>query len=411
MTERLHFVAFSVISYYHQKILTPMTRFENLSEILDNNPKLRDDFFQKFQGKEEYLSNLDNIFSFFMHTHRIALIAKIKDTNTLDKFNSLIAELISAKVYAQRGCEINLLPDDFSKSTSPDILCRCHDFLFYVEVTRLSDSEPTLKIIDGLRELLLDKPFVVSVKFNDILSQPCFSGAERRKQEILLEKSMRQFKKELESLTSEASDHELTTDCIIFSISSSAGKPGFPGSFVSHYKFPEELFEKYVTFRLVEKAKKRIKFEGSARNYPYILTFVSENISVDDIDFKDLLYGCTTEISIFPSEDPKTIHRATIWRDKEWGKILQDKNKHIPKWQDIEAAANSGWNDFLTEIHYIPNDYTYLAKEGLFLTDPLMKNVSGIMLIRKSIESHFYPNPFCDHEISIVSYQEFFNSF
>jgi len=40
-----------------------------------------------------------------------------------------------------------------------------------------------------------------------------------------------------------------------------------------------------------------------------------------------------------------------------------------------------------------------------------MRNVSGILLIRKSIETHFFPNPFCDPEISLVNHQEFFNSF
>jgi hypothetical protein len=385
-------------------------RFENLIAILNKNPRLRDAFFQKFQDKEEYLSNLDNIISFFAYTHREMIIAKIKETSTLKKFDSLISELITAKIFGQNGCEVHLLPDDYFKNASPDILCKCHNFSFYVEVTQLSDSEPTLKIIEELRKLLQDKPFVVRIEFNDLLSTPCFSGAERLEQDKILEKSMEQFKKELELLTPDSAEHEIVTDGIIFSFSHSGGKPGIPGSFMSSYKFPEELFKKYVTYRLLEKAKKRVTFEGSERNSPYILTFVSENISIDDTDFKDLLYGVIPQMLIFPFEDPEIIKQATIQCDKEWAEILQDKNKHIPRWRDIKAAADSGWTDFLTVIHYIPHDYKYLAKEGLFLSEPLMKNVSGIMLIRKSSEPYFYPNPFCDEEINIAQYQDFFNS-
>src|SRR5665647_220699 len=149
-------------------------QFENLFALLDHNPELRDTFLRKFQGRNEYISILDNLISFFIHTHRHMLIVKIKETNSLKKFNSLISELNAAKIFAQNGCEIDLLSDDYFKNASPDILCKCSYFSFYVEVTQLSDSEPTLKIVEELRKLLRDKPFVARVEFNDLLSPPCF---------------------------------------------------------------------------------------------------------------------------------------------------------------------------------------------------------------------------------------------
>jgi hypothetical protein len=384
-------------------------QFENLTLLLNNNPRLRDAFFEQYRGKTEYLSNLENIISFFSHTHGEMIIEKIRETSTLRKFDSLISELTTARIFAQKGCEVHLLPDDYFKTASPDILCQCHNFSFYVEVTQFSDSEPTLKIIEDLRGLLRKNSFNVQIEFTDKLSPPCFSGEERQEQEKILEKSMEQFKKELELLTPKVTSHEIITAGIKFSLKHSDGKPGIPCSFMSSYKFPKELFEKYVTYRLLEKAKKRVAFEGSERNCPYIVTFVSENISIDDIDFKDLLYGQRPTLLVFPFDDPEITRLATIQREKEWIEILDNKVTHIPKWQEIEAAANNGWHDFLTEIHYIPHDYTYLAKEGLFLSEPLMKNVSGIQLIRKSSESYFYPNPFSDQEISMSNFQDFFN--
>jgi hypothetical protein len=387
------------------------SRFENLFNLLNYNPELRDMFLQKFQEKNEYLSILDNLVSFFIHSHRDMLIVKIKETNSLKKFNSLISELNTAKIFVQKGCSINFLSDDYFENASPDILCRCSDFSFYVEVTQLSDSEPTLKIIEELRELLRDRPFVARIEFTDFLSQPCFSGAERREQDKILENSMAQFRKDLKSLSPESQDHEIITEGIKFSLTYTGKRPGIVGSFSSSYMFPEDLFEKYATYRLLEKAEKRESFKGSEKNYPYILAFASEIISIDEIDFKDLLYGCTTEIFAIQSNDPEEVLQSTILRDNDWQKIIGEKSKHIPRWQEIEAAANSGWNDFLTRIHYIPINFIYLTKEGLFLSEPLMKNVSGILLIRKSTEYHFYLNPFCEQVISLVNHQQYFNSF
>lgn len=382
------------------------TQFELLREILHENPRLEDLVFQEFFSKNEALSNLNNLFSFFIPSHRLQLATKIKDTNTLRNFRSLVAELYSARIFAQRGCGVQLLADNYFPGPSPDILCNCHDFSFFVEVTSLSDSEPTLKVIDELRKILREKSFIVSVKFHDCVSKPCFSSQEHRDQEKLLKNSMEQFKSELESLTPDTTKHEIITDSITFTITHSA-KPGFPGCFSSCYQFPRELFEKFVTPLLQKKAGKRLKFKGPTRNFAYILSFVSENISVDNNDFEQLLYGAIPEILAFPQGDPGGIIR----RDQYWAEILRDKNKHIPKWQEIETASNNEWHDFLTEMHYIPNNFIYLSEAGLFLSDPLMKNVSGILLIRKSTESHFYPNPFCDPEISLVNHQDFFYSF
>jgi hypothetical protein len=385
------------------------SRFKNLADILNSNPGLRDKVFQEFEGKNASLSIFDELFSFFIHDHKDELIAKIKDTNTLPLFCSLIAELNSARIFARKGCEIKLLTNNYFRGPSPDILCKCPELTFYVESTSLSDSSPLAKIYDELRELLRTKPFEVNVNFHENVSQPRFSGEEHTEQETLLEKSLDQFKKDFEQLIPESPRREIKTEGITFFLTPTKEKPGCLGGYSSGSKFPKEIFEKFVTVLLLKKAKKRENFFDSARNYPYIVTFVSRNILVDAIDFHRLLYGFIPRLSILPI-DQETDRRARIFREEEWNVIIRDKQNYIPRWQDIEAAAKNGWTDFLTKIHYIPNDYTYLGKEGLFLSEPLMKNVSGILLVRKSMESHFFPNPFCDPEISLVNHQEFFIS-
>lgn len=371
-------------------------RFKILWEILDHNSRIRDLVLQEYQGKEEFLSNFNELITFFIPVHRDEIIAKIKDTNTLSLFRSFIAELQSAKIFAQKGCEIKLLPNDyFPKKKSPDILCQYHDLSIYVEVTSLSNSDPIVKAIDDLRKLVRSKNFEVRVHFNNKVSIPRFSKEEHEEQETLLEKSLEQFKDVFERLPPESSIKKIETDCLTFFISPTSERPGILIGLSSDYTFPREIFEKFTTELLLKKAMKREKFEGLARNYPYILTFVSGNVAVDDNDFQHLLYGFIPTLIIAQSDDLEERRQSTIRRDSEWQEILRHKNKHIPRWREIEAAAREGWKDFLTAIHYIPNDYTCLAREGLFLSEPLMKNVSGILLIRKSTEPHFYPNPFC----------------
>jgi hypothetical protein len=384
-----------------------LTRFENLKDILDQNPTIRDKVIQEYRGKDEYLSEYNDLISFFIPDHRDELIAKIKDTKTLEKFRSLNAELISAKRFNQKGCEIELLPDNYFPETSPDILCQYHDLSFYVEVTSLSNSDPIVKSIDELRGLVRNNHFKVNVHFNNSVSKPRFYGPEHGEQETLLEKSLGQFKERFKHLTAESTAERIETDCITFFVTPAPERPGILVGLSSDYEFPREIFEKFVGKLLFSKAIKREKFKGPARNFPYILTFVSRNVAVDNNDFQQLLYGFIPSFILTPDADAGEIqNRERIWED-----ILRDKAKHIPKWQEIEAASRNGWEDFLTEIHYIPNDYTNLEREGLFLSDPSMKNVSGILLIRKSTETHFFPNPFCDPEISLVNHQEFFNSF
>jgi hypothetical protein len=383
------------------------TRFEDLNDILDQNPRIRDLVIQEDTGKEECLSEYNDLISFFIPAHRDELIAKIKDTNDLNLFLSLISELHSAKIFAEKGCDIKLLPNDYFPSKSPDILCQYHDLSFYVEVTSLSNSDPVVKVIDAIRKLVHENQFVVNVHFNDTVSTPCFCKDEHNEQRTLLEKSLEQFKDAFEQLTPESTIDRIDTDCITFFISPSPKKAGILVGLSSGYKFPKEIFEKFVTELLLKKAIKREKFGGPARNFPYILAFVTRNIAVDETDFQQLLYGFVPTLLLSSIADTEEIRH----RERKWEEILQDKNKHIPRWQEIEAAARHGWEDYLTKIHYIPNNYTSLVREGLFLSEPSMRNVSGILLIRKSKESHFYPNPFCDQEISLVNYQDFFNSF
>jgi len=48
----------------------------------------------------------------------------------------------------------------------------------------------------------------------------------------------------------------------------------------------------------------------------------------------------------------------------------------------------------------IPNDYSYMVNEGIFISEKEMKNVSGVLFRDRWNNVTFHPNPFCDTEIN-----------
>lgn len=134
---------------------------------------------------------------------------------------------------------------------------------------------------------------------------------------------------------------------------------------------------------MIEKAKKRDDWEKEYLNYPYIIAFDCEEWSIDDITINGLLYGQRAEIA-------SPIEKYKEWKEKEWKSIINDKENKIPKWKEIEKARKDGWEKLLTKEGLVPTDYTYLIKEGIFLSEPKMKNVSGVMF-RKYNKVFYFP--------------------
>ncbi|CAG1002865.1 hypothetical protein METP3_03474 [Methanosarcinales archaeon] len=105
-----------------------------------------------------------------------------------------------------------------------------------------------------------------------------------------------------------------------------------------------------------------------------------------------MLYGQRVEIA-------SPIEKYKEWKEKEWKSIINDKENKIPKWKEIEKARKDGWEKLLTKEGLVPTDYTYLIKEGIFISEPKMKNVSGV-IFRKYNKVFYFPNPFACNEIN-----------
>lgn len=68
----------------------------------------------------------------------------------------------------------------------------------------------------------------------------------------------------------------------------------------------------------------------------------------------------------------------------------------------IKQAIKKGWEPFLKKEGIIAYNRIYLpcCKQGIYLRDARMKNVAGVIIVRKSDDFHFVPNPFVADEIN-----------
>lgn len=378
------------------------SKFPNLSWSLSLNTELKSKLFETYKSKHNYLLKLDDLINELKNLPCNNIQETIEDVDNLYKFDSIVSELEIGKYLARNGMNVEFLSDDYlDNKPSPDILCKNEFFNSYVEVTRLSENEAILNMIDSLRHLLEKLPYRVDVTLKSELSLPKLRGKERTIHENLVEESLKQFE---EYIKNDISDFPLkiATDNVIFKVHQAYS--GYPGKFESEViKVPTEKLMEYVKERLIQKAKKRDSYVGEHRNYLYFIAFDCEEKYIDELDIDLLLYGQTLELG---TNDvlklPVKVYEQ--WRQEKWKSIVSKLQKD-PVWTKLEVAIEKGWESFLINKYLIPNNYINRNQNGILISEKSMENVSGV-LFKKNDEIIFYPNPFCSAEIN---YQEIQN--
>jgi len=392
--QNLFIIVYFVIKYM-------LSEYKNLSWALTLNRELKRNLFETYKNRPQYLSYLDTLFFELRELKCRNIQENLKDVNTnLPKLSSIISELEIAKVLAKNGKEIRFLPDNFFDARSPDILAKDENFSTYIEVKRINEDEITFKIIDFLRDFLKNLPYRVDVKLKEKLSLPAMDYKRREDQETLVKTSIEQFEESFNKDGITGRSSRIETEGMIFKFHQTDSGRGYPGIINTEcIQVPEDILKENVKYWLIKKAKKRDDWDGENRKYQYIIAIDCKEWAIDDITVNELLYGHRTSIGAHTKENEPLI-------EKMWEKIVKDKSKTIPKWKEIEEASTKGWRDLLLKEALIPNDYTYLTDEGIFLSEPAMENVSGVIL-KINDEIHFFPNPFASDEINnslIINY-------
>lgn len=369
--------------------------YPSLTWGLRLNDELGVELCEEYEDKPRYLSDLDKLFSELIDLNVINIQEKILDVGTsVDKFHSILSELRIAKFLSEYGMEVQLLEDDYFEHKSPDLLCKKDNLDIYVEVMRLSESQVRYEIIDFLRDYLSDLPIRIDLKLKKELSLPARRHLSRRKQREIKERSLKQFKESFqEEIDLHKSPIQIDTEGIIFEIYQIDSEYGYPGILLPEViKVPEEDLQEDLKYRLIKKAEKREKWEDTHLTYPYIIAFDCKERSIDYSMMDGLLYGRRPTIFALSEDDER-------YRENSWNSITNNNEKEIPFWNKIEAARDLGWGYLLIEKHLIPNNFTYLSEGGLFLSEPKMENVTGV-LCRGYGEVSYFANPFANSRIN-----------
>lgn len=362
------------------------SEYPNIVWAMSCNSVLSERLCRDLGDRPEYISSLEELFG-VLRKHKVSgLPEKLGEVDDLFKLAGVKSELEFARRLVEGGKEVELLRGD---RRMPGMLWKGDGVAGYVDTVRPANNELVFNTMEYLRGFLAGKPYRVDVKFNHELSLPAAGYQERKRQLDLLDRSIEEFAREFERL--KGLPTSVRTDGAEFlPVRTSTGQ-GYPGLIEAWpIEVPEKTLREDIGRRLVEKARKRKGWANERPEYPYVVAVDGTEWSLDGGAMDRLLYGDRVKVESLDDAD---------FRERQWRSILDHKETSIPRWADIDSAGKGGWKALLMEKGLIPMGYEYLVKEGLYLSEREMKNVTGV-LWKAHEDIRYFPNPFASREIN-----------
>lgn len=381
-----------------------LKEYPNILWALESNPKLKELIFDECKDNDEILfilEDLENLLLKLKSANVKNIKGKMGDVSNLNKLNSIISELKTALYLSKGNNLVEFLPDNTSKKRSPDILCTNDELEIYLEVRRVNNNPyVTCLIDDTLCKYLKNYPYMVNSHLKEELSIPKIDADGRKLQECQVNECLDQFKKEFGENVLVKEKFEIDTQYVRFTASKIKSEIGYPGVIISEViDVPVAYLLDYIKKQLISKAQKREDFEGEHAKKLYILVLDCFEPFIDEEKISTLLYGSITHFG----------SNMQNWsKEQEWTAVTSEVKKR-PSWKKINQAQNSGWDSLLYKKYLIPHGYSYIDKEGLFVSNKEMENVSGVLFINTRDGFSFNPNPFCDKQINnsqIIDFME-----
>lgn len=347
-----------------------------------NKHDVHDQLYETYRKKTQYLSYLNELIYFLGKYGCKGIQEKISDCSHLFKFQSILSELETARVLLERGKSVELLPDNYMRMESPpDLLVEDDEVKAYVEVKHILEDLTVGIILEDLRQFLCTNNYLyrVDIEFNEIMSLPVIRWQERQHKEDALRNALQEVKTRIKALNSSSLPVGIETKVGKFKIHQSSSGKGYPGVIrTAAITVPDKKYIEKICFDVCTKAKKRDKWTGDHRTKIYIVA----------LDF--------TEIGVY---DRGIMEVALIGHRIKKHPISPMPD--IRETKEVTYAKERGWEHFLRETCIIPRNRTYLdsASQGIFFTEPNVKNVSGV-IGKFGKELHFVPNPFSFDEIN-----------
>jgi hypothetical protein len=324
---------------------------------------------EKYPYGHWYWNYLDELVSDLLNAKCKGIQDKFADVDNPDKLESACSELEIARLLCAKGKQVELLPDLYMAGPSPDLLVTDSNGQAYVEVTRFNEDELRTIIVEELRKFLKGQSIAyrVDVSIPDELSLPATHWRSMEAKKKTAETLMEEFKQAF--FSSGTPPPEIVAKGVTFAVSKSGQSQGGPGLIKSAViVVPSHQYVDRIRYLVTWKAAKRESWTGHHRKKWYFIAIDTEQKNLQEDDVFQAVLG----------------HRVT---------------EHIHPEPMIQEAAKKNWGRFLEQVHLIPKDWTYFGTLGVFLSDPVCKNVSGL-IVKKHQNVWFVPNPFAADEIN-----------
>lgn len=359
-----------------------ISRFPNLDWALSGNSHIKTALSTLYAARPKYLEDLDSLINELRKGKCQKIQEKMNDANDLQKFESTLAELKIGRYLLRHGKSIVFLPNNYMTGMSPpDILVNDASGQYFVEVKLLTEDDVCTEIIlEGIRSFLTTSKFnvFVDIELNKELSTPKTTYAERNAKRKLAKTTLQEFQNEFNKINFSKLPARVTTQGATFTVKTSPAKRSMVEAMRTRViLLPAELKEK-LKRDICTKASKRNSWKGADLLKPFVVAVYTEQWGIDIDDAKDVLFG----------------ERCTIAGSTPMPKIT------IPP--VIQHTAKRGWQAYLRTEYLLPHKRTHLVwdKRGIYFTEPVTKNVSGVIVGDEYSSFSFIPNPFCDAQIN-----------
>jgi hypothetical protein len=248
---------------------------------------------------------------------------------------------------------------------------------------RFGDGPVIDILLKELRAFLRAKPYRVDIKLDQHLSLPPIGWKEISTVEKDTNDSINEFKKQFKP---EDTKYEIHTNHIKYTINPILRPDGYPG-IISHEMIgvPTEKIITHLNYHILNKANKKDDFTAEDKQLPYIVAIFSDLIYLDGMMFKESMYG---KVMGYADQD-----RYKTWVEMDYQEQVT-AYKARPEWKRIEESSSNGWKILLENVYLIPHNLHYVYEHGLFLTEPAMDNVAGILLMTAADKISLFLNPF-----------------
>lgn len=345
-----------------------------------NTHSLENSLLEAYKDRPKYLEYINDLVSFLRAHHCNGIQEKLGCVSCIPTFRSVQSELEVAKELIERGKRVSLLPDRYAHMDSPpDMLVGDSLFEAYIEVKLVIDDPVVDEVVELLRQLLRSDnyPYIVELELSSEMSIPVTRNYEIEERKGMVKEALQQLEEEIKTVSSSSLPKEIRTVIGRFKILRSESGRGLLGPVgYSVIEVPGDKLVEKIRWDIKKKASKR---EGWSEEHRARIYIVALDFAQKDYDKKYL-------------EEALIGQRVTVMPPLEV--------PPVPEMTKVRRARERGWEDYLHRIHIIPNR-TYLDPDnmGVFLTESVVKNVSGV-IGRFGKEVYFVPNPFSHDEVN-----------